>query len=211
MMLELGGRPNPKPPRPSAEGRTSSNDRSRDQSPALPAGFRQPQKPPVPKWQQTCQPSPVDPRARLNKQLVEEEAQAYISPARRRKATPQPPPETKSPVQFEPEPDLLFNSTAIPPSKPTLPSRPMQSSSPAPRPPARKTPTPRPSPAVRPPRQIPPISAIALQSSTKHRLDGTAHFKRGDFAAAHASYTNSLTGIPPAHPLTILLRCLVEL
>ena len=207
MMLELGGRPNPKPSRPNPEGRTASNDRSRDQSPTLPAGFRQPQKPQVPKWQQASQPSLVDPRARLNKQLVEEEAQAYISPARRRKATPQPPPESKSPARFDPEPDLLFNSTAIPQSNSGLPTRSSQSSSPAPRPPARKSPTPRPPPVARPPRKIPTISAIALQSSTKHRLDGTAHFKRGDYAAAHASYTNSLTGIPPAHPLTILLRC----
>jgi tetratricopeptide (TPR) repeat protein len=46
-----------------------------------------------------------------------------------------------------------------------------------------------------------------LQNSTKQRLDGTAHFKRGDYAAAHVCYTSSLTSIPADHPLTILLLC----
>jgi tetratricopeptide (TPR) repeat protein len=78
--------------------------------------------------------------------------------------------------------------------------------SPAPRAAARPSPAPKPAPP-RPARQIPSISPIALQNSTKCRLEGTAHFKRGDFAAAHASYTSSLTAIPQDHPLTIVLLC----
>ncbi|KAK3325584.1 hypothetical protein B0H66DRAFT_573480 [Apodospora peruviana] len=212
MMLESGGgRPKPRPARSGPESRPSSTGPAREHSPALSAGPpRQVQKSQVPKWQQTPQPSLLDPRARLNKQAAEDEgAPAYISPARRRKVTPQPEQKAKTPVELE-EPDLLFNSTAPPKAQNSLPSRPsQQSSSPAPRPSARQSPAPlRPAAAAaRPPRQIPSISAIALQSSTKHRLDGTAHFKRGDYAAAHASYTNSLTGIPQDHPLVILLRC----
>ncbi|KAK4219197.1 hypothetical protein QBC37DRAFT_410497 [Rhypophila decipiens] len=204
MMLESGGRPNPKPSRLQSEARASSNAPSRDQSPAASAGFRQPPKPQAPKWQQGPQ---LDPRARLSKQLAEEEEQAYISPVRRRKATPQAPAESKAPVRREEEPDLLFGSGAIPQTKTSLPDRTLQPAASAPRQPTRQTPSPRPAPVARPARQIPSISAIALQSSTKHRLEGTAHFKRGDYAAAHASYTNSLTGVPQTHPLTILLRC----
>src|SRR5690606_2688449 len=45
----------------------------------------------------------------------------------------------------------------------------------------------------------------ALQTSTRHRIEGTAQFKRGDYAAAHESYTTSLSAIPPTHPLAIVL------
>ncbi|KAJ4407834.1 auxilin-like clathrin-binding protein required for normal clathrin function [Neurospora sp. IMI 360204] len=195
MMLEGGGRPARRPEstreRP-AEPRTASNGPQRNSSP-------------VPRWQQQAPPrASPDPRSRLSKQAIEEQSsQAYVSPARRKKATPQPQPEAPPPAQFEDE-DLLFGSSG--PSKSqtttttTLPSRPVAKST-APAPPA-----PRRSPAA-PPRQIPPISAIALQSSTKHRLEGTAHFKRGDYAAAHTSYGASLSAIPSMHPLAILLLC----
>lgn len=204
LMLELGGPPKPKTSRLYPEGRSPSKASSRGPSPA-PSAERNPhQKPQEPKWQQSA---PLDPWARFNKQLAEEDAQAYVSPARRRKATPQNLPGTKTPSRPEPEPELLLDSTAISRSKPTLPTRPLHSASPAPGQSAQKSPSPRPVSASGHPRQIPTISAIALQSSTKNRLEGTAHFKRGDFAAAHASYTNSLTGVPPTHPITILLRC----
>lgn len=149
----------------------------------------------APKWQKSEQPS-MDPRARLNKQAIEEQsAQAYVSPARRKKATPQPQP--------EPEADLLFNSTA--PASQSQTKQPAYSAS-APEKPspqqASRTVTPRP-PA--PTRQIPSISPSVVQASTRHRLDGTAHFKRGDYDAAHTSYTNSLAGIPQTHPLCIVL------
>ncbi|KAK1783571.1 hypothetical protein QBC45DRAFT_365584 [Copromyces sp. CBS 386.78] len=202
MMLEGGGRPARKPDstreqRP-AESRAASNGPQRHASP-------------VPRWQQQA-PSPsasIDPRSRLSKHAIEEQSfQAYVSPARRKKATRQPQAEAPPPAQFEDE-DLLFGSSG--PSKPqpttTLPSRPAAKTS-APQPPApRRSPAPiQPKPAA-PPRQIPPVSAIALQSSTKHRLEGTAHFKRGDYAAAHTFYGASLSAIPSTHPLAILLLC----
>ena len=54
-------------------------------------------------------------------------------------------------------------------------------------------------------REIPAISPVALQTSTQHRLQGTAHFKRGDYAAAHSSYSSSLSAVPPTHPLAVVL------
>lgn len=198
IMLESGQRPVRKQARPSVEARSPSNGSSRDQSPAV-AG--------VPRWQQQAQnPSRLDPRARVSKQAVEEEsAQMYVSPARRKKTTPQPPVEGAQIAQQEP--GFLLNSSASPETVSPLPHRPARSS------PAPSQPAPaqhRPSPPVtkpRPARQIPTLSPVALQTSTKHRLDGTAHFKRGDYAAAHASYSTSLQAIPQSHPLAILLLC----
>ncbi|KAK1833283.1 hypothetical protein QBC39DRAFT_401645 [Podospora conica] len=208
MMLEAGMRPGRKPGMAGPDSRASSAAVSRDQSPALP-GMRPGQGSAAPKWQQDSRSSSLDPRSRLNKLAVEEQtSQAYVSPARRKKTTPQP--EVKP--QAEPEPDLLFGSTEPPRAQPARHPRPSQPS-PAPGPSSRQSPAarpaqaPRPPPTPRPQRQIPPISAIALQSSTKNRLEGTAHFKRGDYAAAHASYSSSLTAVPPTHPLTILLLC----
>ncbi|KAK4228783.1 UBA domain-containing protein 7 [Podospora fimiseda] len=190
MMLEGGG-----PSARKSSSRTPSNAPPRDRSPALPV---RPAQGSQSKWQQQSQPA-LDPRARLAKQAVEEESfQAYVSPSRRKKATPQP----------QSEPDLLFGGSSAPIPSRSTPTPPVRSAqpSPAPRPAARQTPVPRPAPA-RPPRQIPHLSAIALQSSNKHRLEGTAHFKRGDYAAAHASYASSLSAIPQDHPLAILLLC----
>ncbi|KAH6845525.1 hypothetical protein B0I37DRAFT_392590 [Chaetomium sp. MPI-CAGE-AT-0009] len=201
LMLELGGRPEARSGRLAPRSQDSGGTQSRERSPALPA---QPGKgSQVPKWQQASQP-PLNPRARLSKQTGEEENfQAYVSPARRKKATPQPQPQPEA-RSDEPEPDLLFGAAAST-SRATPQARSSQAS-PAPRPAARPSPAPKPAPP-RPVRQIPSISPIALQNSTKCRLDGTAHFKRGDFAAAHASYTSSMTAIPQDHPLTILLLC----
>lgn len=202
MMLESGGRPEKKPSRPQPESRSGAS--SRDQSPAL-TGAPPNRANAVPKWQQSGRASPLDPRARLSKQAMEEEsAQMYVSPARRKKATPQPPAEAIRPA--EPEADLLFNSSAIPKKPTTIPQRPAQSS-PAPPPQSRSQRPPQPVAKPRPTRQIPPISPIALQTSTRHRTEGTAHFKRGDYAAAHASYATSLAAIPQTHPLAILLLC----
>ncbi|KAK8035642.1 hypothetical protein PG993_010637 [Apiospora rasikravindrae] len=182
MMLEPGMRPE-RPSRPRE---------SRDRDPALPVRSASSSSSAAPKWQQQASKPAVDPRSRLSKQAIEEQtAQAYVSPARRKKtATPQP----QAPA--EPEPDLLFNSTA-PPSRTQPSPAPAKAATPVSR-----TITPRP-PA--PTRQIPSVSPAVLQASTKHRMDGTAHFKRGDFDAAHTSYTNSLQGIPQAHPICIVL------
>ncbi|KAK3402888.1 hypothetical protein B0T20DRAFT_428621 [Sordaria brevicollis] len=195
MMLEGGGRPARRlesTREHPAEHRTGNNGPQRHASP-------------VPRWQQQA---PVDPRSRLSKQAIEEQSsQAYVSPARRKKATPQPQPEAP-PAQFEDE-DLLFGSSGPSKSQPTatLPSRPAAKASAPPPPAPRRSPAPIQHKPAAPPRQIPQVSAIALQSSTKHRLEGTAHFKRGDYAAAHTSYGASLSAIPSTHPLAILLLC----
>ncbi|KAI0380845.1 hypothetical protein F5Y04DRAFT_256835 [Hypomontagnella monticulosa] len=193
MMLESGMRPERHSSRPTQ----SRHNSSRDQSPALPSRPSA-HSSGVPKWQQAAPPSSRDPRTRLNQQAIEEQsAQAYVSPARRKKATPQPPP------QPEPEPNLLFDESTQQSSR----AQPQRSAQP---PVARnKPPTPASKPiATRPPpptRNIPTVASSVLEASTRNRLEGTAHFKRGDYDAAHTSYTNSLTGIPQSHPICIVL------
>jgi hypothetical protein len=196
MMLESGSRPGkPSSSRALREDRSSSQgDMSRDQSPALPSRPA-PRSSGTPKWQQGPQ-STMDPRTRLNKQAIEEQsAQAYVSPARRKKATPQP-------TEFRDPPQSAAISSADLLNNPQEPSRPSQPISKSSSPSVSRTITPKP---AAPKRQIPTVSPSVLQSSSKHRLDGTAHFKRGDYDAAHSSYTNSLHGVPQMHPLGIVL------
>lgn len=194
MMLESGARPG-RPPRqaqpPRPEPRRAA---SRDQSPALaPIPSKNS---PVPRWQQ-------DPKSRLSKQAIEEQStQAYVSPARRKKTTPQPPAEPKP--QFNDDPDLLFSSKAPSQSLPTRSTQPSPRPTTTPSQPPRPAPTPRP---AAPARKIPPLDPSALQTSTRHRAAGTAHFKRGDYASAHASYSSSLSAVPSTHPLAIVLLC----
>ncbi|KAL5313563.1 hypothetical protein ACEPPN_017984 [Leptodophora sp. 'Broadleaf-Isolate-01'] len=190
LMLEGGGRPPPRKAKAPEPRFQSSSNSSRDQSPAMP-------KPPpdraAPRWQQTA-PTP-DPRSRITKQAIEEQsAQAYVSPSRRKKATPQPPP--------EPEVDL-FSSPA--PPKPTVVQQARTSQRPSPVP--SKPSTPIPTRPKAPTRQVPSLSPTALANSNQHRLAGTAHFKRGDYASAHQSYTSSLSALPQSHPITIILLC----
>lgn len=194
LMLEGGG----KPPRKSniSEPRVAPLKASRDQSPSMRAS-EQPKL--VPRWQQTV---PSEPRSRISKQDIEEQsAQAYVSPARRKKVTPTP--QAESPFEQD-----LFTSAPQPkqpprPAQTQTPSRPSPRTTPAPSKPA----TPIPVRPKAPPRNIPHLSSIALQSSTQHRLTGTDHFKRGDYASAHQSYTSSLSSLPESHPITIILLC----
>ncbi|KAI0169563.1 hypothetical protein GGR52DRAFT_472756 [Hypoxylon sp. FL1284] len=193
MMLESGARPERQPSRPTQDRHHSA----RDQSPALPSRPLA-HSPGAPKWQQAAPPNSRDPRTRLNQQSIEEQsAQAYVSPARRKK-TPQP---SQRP---EPEPDLLYSQSTQPSSQ-SRPQRSAQTPTPAARAPSHasaKPITPRPPP---PTRNVPAVSSSVLQASTRHRNEGTAHFKRGDYDAAHTSYTSSLVGIPQAHPICIVL------
>ncbi|KAI1135197.1 hypothetical protein F5Y05DRAFT_395901 [Hypoxylon sp. FL0543] len=196
LMLESGTRPER---HSSKQNQPRHGDHPpRDQSPALPIrpGTHSSG---TPKWQQAAQSTSRDPRARLNKQAIEEQsAQAYISPARRKKATPQPAP------QAEPESDLLFGQSAQQPSqaRSQRSAQPSSSTSKSPTPASSKPIATRPPP---PTRKIPTVPSSVLEASTRHRLEGTAHFKRGDYDAAHTSYTNSLAGIPQSHPLCIVL------
>ncbi|OAA64717.1 uba ts-n domain containing protein [Niveomyces insectorum RCEF 264] len=169
----------------------------------------------VPRWQQQ---SSADPRARLTKQALEAEiAQAYVSPSRRRKAPAAAPAASEPPPSRQPaapasqsEGDLLSNSTALP-QRPA-PSRGGSNDSAA-RFSPRAAPNPRSLSAQQPPppkvaRQVPPVNPYVLQTSAKHRADGAAHVKRGDYAAAHAAYSSALSaGIPDSHPLLAVLFC----
>ncbi|KAI1822003.1 hypothetical protein F4861DRAFT_532572 [Xylaria intraflava] len=192
LMLESGKRPERQP----SYNSSTRQHASVDQSPALTG--RSSSRSSTPKWQQPTPSGSLDPRAKLKKQIIEEQsAPTYISPARRKKTTPQPTPKP------ELDEDLLFNSSAplsarAGPQHSVQPGPPSQlmsqnSSRPiSPRPPA-------------PTRDIPALPSSVLQSSTRHRLDGTEHFKRGDYDAAHIAYTNSLSNIPQNHPICIVI------
>jgi len=198
MMLDSAKRPEKPSSRQSREQQSGlfRDGPSRDRPQALPTRPAA-QSSSVPKWQQS-QPA-VDPKARLHKQVIEEQsAQAYVSPARRKKATPQ-----AQAAASEPEVDL-FSTTAPVVSKlqPTRSNQPSPAASNQFSKPTSSSITPR-SPA--PARQIPSLAPAVLQASTKHRIEGTAHFKRGDYDAAHTAYSNSLNGIPQTHPLCIVL------
>ncbi|KAL2371688.1 UBA/TS-N domain-containing protein [Blastomyces gilchristii SLH14081] len=136
-----------------------------------------------------------DPRTRLTRLNAEEQAaQAYISPARRRKGVAIPP-------ASESQPDLLEAHCTV-----RQPPRPATTS---PHPQARQSQTPNPLP-VRPkgpPREIPQVSSSALASSHIHLQRGSEAFKRGDYVSAHTSYSNALSQLPEKHPITIILLC----
>ena len=129
------------------------------------------------------------PATKLSRQEVEDQsAQAYVSPARRKRPTPQPTPQPEPEVDlFSPAPIQAQASAA---SKPA--SRPMAASSPRPQ---------------APPRAVPSVSPTSLSSSAAHRKKGGEAFKRGDFAAAHESYTSALSPLPPTHPIAIIVLC----
>ena len=185
LMLEADSRP-PRKSRPKADAPREPYDSSRDQSPAYPKF----QEPAVPKPKFMQQAPARDPRVKLSRQAVEDEtAQAYISPARRKRTTPKP-----TPSEHQPEPDLLFTDTQ--PSQ--LPqSAPRPNPSPQSRTPATTLPPPA--------RNIPSLSSFALQASTQSRKAGTEAFKRGDYALATSHYSTSLSALPSTHPLTIPL------
>ncbi|KAF6803739.1 UBA/TS-N domain-containing protein [Colletotrichum sojae] len=200
MMLEAGGRPprrtgqSSQSPRPEAAPHRTASPRDFSPGVSAPSSGRGT---PVPKWQQQAAPAVPDSRTRASKlAMADDSAASYVSPHRRKKVTT---PQPEEPAPRREEPDLLFGSQA--PAKPqTLPSRPAQ-------PPQQARPArpPSPKPAPRPARQVPPMTPAAAQQSAKHRLEGTAHFKRGDYAAAQASYTSSLSGVPASHPLAIVI------
>ena len=196
-MLDSGARP--KPSRTSSKQPTPQM--TRDSSPAQSSAGQS--RSSTPKWQQQAAPSLVSSaRSRLNRFADDDDFAMPVSANRRRKPTT-----PAEPVKSEPEPDLLFGGDSAKPSQ-ALSQRPAQqqaAQSPAPAQAARRAqPAPPPRKAA-PPRQIPSISPDALQRSAKHRLEGTAHFKRGDYATAHSSYSSSLSAVPAGHPLTIIL------
>lgn len=194
LLLEAGTGPSPArnqsrvSERPSS--RTHSNGLRSQKSPAGEA--RTPQ---LAFMQQQLRSESLNPKSRVPKTLVEEQtAQAYVSPARRRRPAAQP---------SAPEANVdLFDSPAQTPpanrSRPT-PPRAQSSKSPAPS-------QPLPVRAKAPPRVVPQLSQESLASTHRHREKGAEAYKRGDYAAAHDAFTSALTMLPDKHPITIIIR-----
>lgn len=200
LMLEGDRRP---PPRKSVPARQDlrfmpDTDSSRDTSPAVSNRLPQRSAPPPTSLRKDVPPK-MDPKARLSRQAVEEQsAEAYVSPARRRKAAPKPP-IAKS------EPDLLFNTSSAPRADSGPNTRPAITS---PMPQPQRPPRPSAPQAVRPKppqRHIPPVSPSALSQSHTHRQRGTEAYKRGDYTTAHASYSSALSSLPEKHPIAIII------
>lgn len=198
MMLESGGRPPKKHQRPTPiESRldVGINPPLRRPSPLMQSNLpeRRASRP------QVAQSQPI-PRApeRVSRQLVEEQsAEAYVSPARRRKAP------TK-PIAQELDMDIFSNSEPEHhPPPPSLSAR----ATPQARPLAAKSSTPLSVRPKAPARTVPDLSSSALSTSTARRLAGTASFKRGDYAEAHSHYTAALSPLPSTHPIAIVVRC----
>ena len=182
-----------KPARSSAPKPQSSELSSRTRAPVEPL----PRRPtPQPKFMQQAQQQPDRrPASKLSRQDIEEQtAQAYVSPARRKRPTPksEPPPEPEVDLFSSAPPVKASPKATSAPSKST-PSQSALRSSPAP-----------PKPKA-PPRTIPSVSPSALSRSASHRKAGGDHFKRGDYGAAHESYTAALTPLPPTHPIAIIV------
>ncbi|KAK3112359.1 auxilin-like clathrin-binding protein required for normal clathrin function [Teratosphaeriaceae sp. CCFEE 6253] len=151
---------------------------SRAHSPSDPASRPRPPQPrltPQPQAQQDKRPA-----SKLSRSDIEDQtAQAYVSPARRKRPTPvhetQPAPEvdlfSPAPVQVAKLATLHTRSAEQPPT-----SRPPSESA---------------RPAVRP--------------RSRHRKAGGEAYKRGDYAAAHDAYTAALTPLPSTHPIIIVV------
>lgn len=194
LLLEMGTGPPPRqPPRPKADvsgrsrhpvehpsplrGSDEARARFMQQQEEQHLRQRQQQKEPL----QHSFPS-RDPKSRLTRDALEKEsAQAYVSPARRRRPAQQ---------QTDTSIDLLDASKpATPPAQPPRPAQP---------------PTNLPSRPKPPQRTIPPVSDAALSASHKDRERGNEAYKRGDFAAAHEAFAMALSHLPNGHPVTIL-------
>jgi hypothetical protein len=200
LRLELGdGRPPPRRQKNRDDTEASRHDdRPRTQSPAL-SELRAERRQSNSSWMNRVSSSSPDPRSKLSRQAVEEQSsQAYVSPARRKKAASK----STEPMSNNPfeqnrgawDPTSLSN--AFPSSNPFHNAK---------APPVSKISTPIPTRPKAPYRAIPPTSSHALQTSSKHRLNGTEAFKRGDYASAHTSYSSALSQLPDLHPVTIVI------
>ncbi|KAJ5442039.1 Ubiquitin-associated/translation elongation factor EF1B N-terminal eukaryote [Penicillium cf. griseofulvum] len=188
LLLESGdGRPQ-KPPR----SRETHQPDPRSQPPRdqqAPGAVQPRQQPNF--LQRPSRPTSQDPKSRLSRFAEEQPAQAYVSPARRKRPQAPPPPS-------EPAVDL-FDSPA-PSASRSKPPTPAQSATP----PTRSASIPvRPK---APTRSIPPVSQEALQSTHRHRAKAAESYKRGDYAEAHQSFSTALGMLPDKHPITIIIR-----
>ena len=183
-------------PREALPPRSTATEQLRDspargRSPVEPIAHRPAQQPRFAQQQAAASRQDRRPAAKLSRQEVEElDAEAYVSPARRKRTTPKPEPTS------EPEVDLFSPAPAKVPT-PSASSRQTRAT------PPRSEPTP-----VRPrapPRNVPSVSPLALSTSAQQRQAGGEAFRRGDYAAAHESYTLALQPLPDAHPLLIVV------
>ncbi|KAL4926046.1 UBA/TS-N domain protein [Aspergillus undulatus] len=193
LLLESGGRPQPTrklsrmnegpPARPESHPRRQESPFS-EQRTQQPAFMRQ---------QPT--PEPRDTRSRLSKFAVEEQsAQAYVSPARRKR-----PVAPASPAQNQGI-DLFDSDAPKPAARPTPPpttARPPRAS-----PSTASLPT-RPK---APPRAIPQIPSNVLSSMHAQREKAAEAYKRGDYGAAHEAFTAAINALPDKHPIVIIIR-----
>ncbi|KAH9822083.1 UBA domain-containing protein 7 [Teratosphaeria destructans] len=181
------GAPRERPQKSSRPAAMPADVQSRERTPVETALPSRPTMQPKLMQQQAPQ-QDKRPATKLSRQEVEDQsAQAYISPARRKKTTPQPQPTPEAEVDlFSPAPVLPTKSAPVPSSL---------------RPPPAPTSV-RPSAPLR---NIPSASPAALATSARHRKAGGEAFKRGDFDAAHQSYTAALTPLPASHPITIIV------
>lgn len=205
LLLEPGAAPvrpsrpsrNPYQQRQTEEQRptASSSDVRNQQSPAR--EMREPVPPASLRQQQQTKTEFRASRSRVNKVVVEEQsAQAYVSPARRKRPV----------AQISPEPTVdLFESSAPSPADLTSPKP-----SPFPAAPSRAPTAPSaaalPTRSKAPPRMIPQVSAEALASTNRHRGKAAEAYKRGDYGAAHESFATALSMLPDKHPIAIIIR-----
>ncbi|KAL4939142.1 hypothetical protein BDV06DRAFT_199371 [Aspergillus oleicola] len=195
LLLEAGGRPQP-PRKPSRmnEGpppRSGSEPRRQES----PFGDRRAQQPAFMRQQPT--PEPKDMRSRLSKVASEEQsAQAYVSPARRRRPAATP---SSQPAQDQGI-DLFDSSAPTPAARSTSPSS------------TARPPRPSPSPASlptrpkAPPRTVPQVSSSVISSMHAQREKAAEAYKRGDYGAAHEAFSAALNGLPNKHPIVIIIR-----
>lgn len=183
MLLDSG---DSRPRKPARPPQPIPDDIDRRSQPSPGATQRMPQ----PSFlQRPSRPTSQEPTSRLSRFAAEEQsAQAYVSPARRRR--PQAPPPAA-------EPNIdLFESP--------IPSQRAKSSSPA-----QSAALPRsasiPVRPKAPPRSIPPVSPEALQSTHRHRGKAAEAYKRGDYATAHESFSTALGVLPDKHPISIMV------
>ncbi|KXT09547.1 hypothetical protein AC579_3033 [Pseudocercospora musae] len=174
--------------RPQKPSRPVAVEKHASRRPGEPLPHRPAQQPRF--MQQTAPIQNKRPSSKLSRQEVEDQsAQAYVSPARRKKQT----------AKSEPQPELevdLFR-----PAPPAANPAPSAQARPNTRPATSPTPV-RPK---APPRAIPSLSPSALSTSATHRKAGGEAFKRGDFASAHEAYGAALTPLPATHPIMIII------
>lgn len=182
LLLESG---DARPPRKPARPQPSGNDLRNHSSPPPTQQLQQPHF-----LQRPSRPSSTEPKSRLSRFAAEEQsAQAYVSPARRKRPQAPPAPESNVDLFDSPAPSTQQSKAPVP----TQATPPVRSASIPVRP---KSPA----------RSIPPISSEALQSTHRHREKASEAFKRGDYAAAHQSFSTALGMLPDKHPITIIIR-----